>query len=391
MSAVNINCDVKTAEATKAEQFRKHLDKALAGKQLLKKVDQLKPDQGKGKKPAKAVCALYQNVFDKELKRLQSKNPEFTLSGTVSYMSTRGAWRASSQVSCKMKRYSVGGGSYRVQPNDTLWLIAEKFYGNGALWTEIASANPTAVKSNGNFILAGVILKVPKLSLPKGDAGLFRLTSASCPKLAAKPAKAVALPTMVIEFDTTKPVTRIFSGPKMAWKVTLKLTGSLEAQRPGEYGGTATLSKNSVEVEKDLKHFTSGIRIEDFSKGSISIGSKVEGSSWQTKLSVNHDGSLTGSAAPKAISFISKGGTKFGGKIGYEINIRPMPRVKMRDLKGRIWEVVEDDGELILGVTMVVAYGAIVAGAAMTPVPGDELVAYSMAVNAMPKALKMIR
>ncbi len=36
----------------------------------------------------------------------------------------------------------VAQGSYTIQKNDTLWKIAERHYGNGQRWTDIAAANP---------------------------------------------------------------------------------------------------------------------------------------------------------------------------------------------------------------------------------------------------------
>ncbi len=37
---------------------------------------------------------------------------------------------------------AAGGGTYTVQKGDTLWSIAQRFYGNGQRWQDIAAANP---------------------------------------------------------------------------------------------------------------------------------------------------------------------------------------------------------------------------------------------------------
>lgn len=51
---------------------------------------------------------------------------------------------------------------YTVVNGDTLWEIAEAYYGNGAEWTKIASANNVSYLSNGNpLIITGQVLTIP--------------------------------------------------------------------------------------------------------------------------------------------------------------------------------------------------------------------------------------
>ena len=48
--------------------------------------------------------------------------------------------------------------SHTVQQGDTLWGIAKKYYGNGAQYPKIASANNIA---NPNVISVGQVLSIP--------------------------------------------------------------------------------------------------------------------------------------------------------------------------------------------------------------------------------------
>jgi LysM repeat protein len=83
--------------------------------------------------------------------------------------------------------------TYTVQPNDSLWIIAQKVYGNGAKYPLIANANDITTTTR---LRTGMVLKIP--SAP----GLVTATPTSAPlapTLAASPAPMVtataALPT----------------------------------------------------------------------------------------------------------------------------------------------------------------------------------------------------
>lgn len=52
--------------------------------------------------------------------------------------------------------------TYTVERGDTLWGISQKFYGDGSLYTRVASANGTAIK-NPNLIYPGQVLEIPPL------------------------------------------------------------------------------------------------------------------------------------------------------------------------------------------------------------------------------------
>jgi hypothetical protein len=47
---------------------------------------------------------------------------------------------------------------YRVQPGDTLWSLAERFYGSGRSWQQIAHANSIP---EGEGLTAGAIIRIP--------------------------------------------------------------------------------------------------------------------------------------------------------------------------------------------------------------------------------------
>ena len=53
--------------------------------------------------------------------------------------------------------------SYQVKEGDTLFIIAEKMYGDGSKWGQIASANKVGRLPNGNpLIFAGSTIRIPR-------------------------------------------------------------------------------------------------------------------------------------------------------------------------------------------------------------------------------------
>lgn len=55
---------------------------------------------------------------------------------------------------------SSSGKTYTVKAGDCLWNIAKRFYGNGAQYEKIATANASIIK-NPNLIYAGQVLTIP--------------------------------------------------------------------------------------------------------------------------------------------------------------------------------------------------------------------------------------
>jgi len=53
------------------------------------------------------------------------------------------------------------GSTYTVKAGDTLWLIAQKQYGDGSRWPQIYEANKSVIGSNPNLIHPGMVLVIP--------------------------------------------------------------------------------------------------------------------------------------------------------------------------------------------------------------------------------------
>src|SRR5258706_14730985 len=63
----------------------------------------------------------------------------------------------------------VAGKPYTVKPKDTLWLIAQRAYGNGEMWPSIRDANPGKVVMRDDGV--AVIKPGTQLDLPPAPSG----------------------------------------------------------------------------------------------------------------------------------------------------------------------------------------------------------------------------
>ena len=215
----------------------------------------------------------------------------------------------------------------------------------------------------------------------------------SAPKEAIKSAKYVCVPPYTLDFNLVKPSVRIIPGPIVAWKVTVKLTGSLTAVCDLLLGSGITLKSTAIEVEKAALGFVSGIEVNKVGETEMKLGTKVGGVTWGIKLKPARPGTMTGFASGQNVKFKS-GRTVFSGKVGVEVTIQAIPRVKVQDIKGQLHEFWLDHGELIKGVALIgagVTLAVIAAPTILTPVPGDEVVAYAAALRMMTGGMQLLR
>jgi nucleoid-associated protein YgaU len=54
--------------------------------------------------------------------------------------------------------------NYVFQPGDSLWSVAEKFYGDGNQWPAIYEANRSIIGANPDLVQDGIMLYIPDLA-----------------------------------------------------------------------------------------------------------------------------------------------------------------------------------------------------------------------------------
>ena len=95
-----------------------------------------------------ATGDIYYTAHLKEYKKIKTKKATVKISAVAS--STRTTKAPSSN----------SGRTYTVKKGDSLWKIAQQFYGNGSQYTKIYNANTDKIK-NPSLIYAGQVLTIP--------------------------------------------------------------------------------------------------------------------------------------------------------------------------------------------------------------------------------------
>ena len=251
-----------------------------------------------------------------------------------------------------------------MKPGDTLWDIAKNFYGSGRYWPAIAAENPAAVKSKGDFILAGVGLKIPKISIPAGRCEIDAYKKTEKPtKVAMKKARPVLYPTFSYDLSKSKSVKTVVPAPGAKVIITTSLYGTLVAQKEGVIPANFNLRSYQTTIAKSSALFTSSVKLNRLKPDSISIGSSVSGTVWSGNISISSKGSIKVSLAPKPVNFKNNGIT-FVGRVGINIEIQIIPDpVKVPEpIHRRVFVWIERKAVQITGVGILVGASALVVG-----------------------------
>ena len=103
-------------------------------------------------------------LFDRDKSKEEAiKKKESTKEGKADFSNVRSG---SSSTAPQAGQAASQGQTYTVKSGDTLWAIAEQFYGEGSRWTVIHEANRGLI-SNPDMIQPGWVLTIP----PSESAG----------------------------------------------------------------------------------------------------------------------------------------------------------------------------------------------------------------------------
>jgi nucleoid-associated protein YgaU len=106
------------------------------------------------------MMGILDKILGKEEEKPKEKKPDFSgvSTGGGSTLDERAPTTADPDKTATAA--APGGRSYVVQPGDSLWKIAKRFYGNGNDWPKIHEANRSQI-ANPDVIEPGQKLVIP--------------------------------------------------------------------------------------------------------------------------------------------------------------------------------------------------------------------------------------
>ena len=390
---------VKKAEKTYSAELGKLLTTALRAKDVQKKADA--KTNSSSKTPPKEVVKIFETALKAALKKLPAKYSGLKIVPKITYQQKGEPWIATVTVVATFIMTSAGGASYIVKPGDTLWSIAKNFYGAGRYWPAIAAENPSAVKSKGNFILAGVGLKIPKISIPAGVCEIDAYKKTEKPiKSAEKPAKPVLFPTFMYDLSKGKSVKTTYKAPGATLIITTTLKGTLKIQKEGKLPAKFNLRSYETEISGGIGPFTNSVKITGLKTDSITVGSSVTGTTWKSGFSLTPKGTIKVSMAPKPVKFKQKG-IIYEGSVGIDVEIQVIPDPVKEPVPvpiyERAWEWLKDGGAKVIGVGLVAGAGILIGATLIEDVitggagVADDPVSFAAAAAMARQGLVMIR
>lgn len=354
--------ELKKEEKSCATAIKKLVDKALTAKDVQKKLDAA--TNSSTPRPPKPVLDIYQKVLAAQEKVISKSYAGLAVEITPKYKMNGASWNASAMVSVSYPLEKLGGATHKVAPGDTLWDIAEYYYGSGFYWTNIAEANPAQVTSKGNFILAGTTLKIPQLEIvAKNSCQPIVIKKAkAAPKPAKRKARPVAMPVVEVDLEKASSVKTMAKLPGMTVIYTLTLKGTLKAQKPGIIPASFNPRTNEVEISNGVKPFATSFVIKNNSIDSISVSNKITGTTWTSKVSMTKKGSFKVSFSNKFLKFKHKG-IHYEGTVGLELEVEVIPDPKRAPRRVPVTDQIYEwfaQNQKVVGYTLLIGAGTIV-------------------------------
>ncbi len=321
--------EIASAQDAIARQVSQDLTSALGAPRLLTQVAQA--TNSSERRPPRNVTQLYERALRAPLQRARRQYSYATITTDLRYEMGRvrrqEQWLATVTASAEIPTTTRGGGSYAMCHGDTLWGIAEQFYGNGAYWVAIAEANPRTTDRSHRNLICGAQLRIPSAEVVTNPSRIRELRSC-IPTTAPTPARRTAQPmtfewpTITVGMDKTEDVDISECVAGVMLNVRFSLTGSVSAQRDGEISPVSFEPRAyKTAIQRVVGNITTSFSVTDFTNAQLTISNSVLGGRWTTSVSLDTDGRFTVRMAPRSISR-NRDGITVSGDIGFEVSIR---------------------------------------------------------------------
>ncbi len=383
--------------------FSKAITKAVTAKDIQKKADDL--TNKCGTKPEKKIATVFENAANAAIKKLNPGKLGIEVVVVLKYKMNGAVWNASAEVQANYIMVPAGGKTHRVKQGENLWVISEQYFGSGGYWPLIAKDNAKAVKSQGDFIVANVDIKIPKIDIIEDISVPVSVKKQAKPvKDSSKNACVVQMPTLIYDLSKSKVVNRVFKVPGMTINMKITLKGELKATKKGALSGSFNVKTFDADVKKAAGPFVGSIKITKFEAQSISLNSSVANTGWSAGMSISKDGRAKVSLSPQSVKFKS-GDFVYEGSVGMDVECQFIPDASLVtegiSVGAAAIEFISENKVAIAGtVCVVIIVGviyffpptAIIATAALAINEiGVGMIAFVTAVNAARPALSLIK
>lgn len=311
-------------EETKAtKEVTRLVNQSLNSKNVLSDIDAIaEKSKAKGKSIPKEVEKSYFKFAEIAIKLIKNSFPGMDFGVQLTFSQTKEKWRAKAFVLAAYRKKNIGSKTHTIKTGETLFDIAKKHYGDGAYYRVIAEANPKKVKLNGDFIIAGMQINLPAVSVLDPKAVSECVFSARRDKEAGKSGKEIAYPW--INIDATKSllelkVTKAVGNCVVEFTINIK--GNIKAERPGSITTKFVERDFTGEIKKAITKKLNVKLAFDPLNPKMSMSTTFTGSLGDAKYTVDSKLAAKAVFSSKAVSFKVDDCT-YSGSLSAEVTAR---------------------------------------------------------------------
>lgn len=392
MAMKDLDKIITDAEKELGKELSDRFNKAVQARDVQAKAD--KETKSSDKKCPKDVQAVFDAALAAEMTKVQRDYKDVKYSPDMSTKMKGTQWIATVKTDVSFVREKKGGASHKVSEGETVFAIAEKYYGSGAYWPAIEDANPFIV-SKGNFIVCSMGLKIPSIEVVKNMALVDSIASPKVSKEADKPAKVVWQPDWEMEVSVKQNRATV-KLPGLTVELEIQMKGKATVKGMGPVPAGFNVRSGEAEVKAAWKSLEGSVKF-DINKGLTEIGVSSQFCDGKAAISVTKDGTFKASIESPPKKF-TVGGRDCEATLTIEIAAKLIPDPDLKapvtsSIGDRVKEWAQENRTAILvttAVVIVVVGGAAIIASGGTATPGVVAFAEASAV-AMPGILAIAR
>jgi hypothetical protein len=322
MAMKDVEAAITKAEKALAAELSEDFTKAVRARDVQAKAD--KETKSTTRTPPKEVAQIFDKALSDAMTKAERQYKGIQYSPKMTFALKGTSWIATVKVDLSFRRKKMGGASHVIKQAQTVWEIAEEYYGIGNYWPALEAANPDMI-SKGNFIVCSMGIKVPSVEVVAEPDLVPEFRRASAPKEASKPAWVIMMPDFELDVGS-KPVTQTVKLPGMTVIITAQFKGKVTAKNDNPLPAGYNIKSHEGEVKAAWKNLEASAKVDVNGPSEIGVSSTLLGGNAKVGYSLGRDGSFKCAVEPKPIS-VKAGDTTFEGNIGLEISGRLIPDI----------------------------------------------------------------